>query len=103
MSSSRPKQTGTDALFDAVSKFASEVPIIVIATKKDEFFGTKFQEARKKCQGPLDWDWCDSFATDAVRERTNLIEGELKELNHGHLDACVAVAQGKSSHSSIFV
>lgn len=37
INSPRTLQTATEKLFLAVSQYAKEVPIVVVATKKDEF------------------------------------------------------------------
>lgn len=102
MSSVRTTQTATNELFQAVSKFSSEIPLIVIATKKDELFATKWQEARGKYKNAPDlMATCDKYADDEVMLRLSVIEDEMEQVRHGRLDACVAVSKGKNSLSYV--
>lgn len=41
INSSRTLQTATEKLFVAVSKYAREVPVLVVATKKDDFLDVR--------------------------------------------------------------
>lgn len=45
MNSARTQQTATDSLFRAVSNYAADIPIIIVATKMDQFRGIQRQEA----------------------------------------------------------
>lgn len=99
MSSARTKQTATEGIFTAVSKYASNIPIIVVATKSDEFSASKFQEAWRLYAPSVRnrdelFDRCDVFAADKVSERLKLMESEIQEVDGGRFDGCVALAKG---------
>jgi len=106
MSSARTQQTATEDLFKAVSEHTAEVPVIVVATKLDHFRGIMREQARELYEPTtheaspqerveLDRKYA-KFASDRIEERTDLIENELKSLDGGHLDGCVAVARSLS-------
>jgi GTPase SAR1 family protein len=62
INSPRTLQTATEKLFKAVSEYAHDVPIVVVATKKDDFCDINFSARRKemKKQG-LRFDEGDKF------------------------------------------
>lgn len=109
MNSDRTKQTATEDLFRAVSEHTAEVPVIVVATKLDQFRGIKREDARNQYEPSyeaspqerveLDKRYAD-YASEKIEERTDLIEAELKSLEGGHMDGCVAVAKSMSRLSS---
>ena len=47
INSPRTLQTATEKLFQAVSQYAEDVPIVVVATKKDDFLDIQFSAHRK--------------------------------------------------------
>lgn len=101
MNSARTQQTATESLFKAVSEYAAEVPIIVVATKMDEFRGIKREEAREMYEEEtpdmLELDQkCKAYMTEKVRERMELIEQEMQQTEGGRFDACVDVARSMS-------
>ena len=108
MNSDRTQQTATGDLFRAVSEHTAEVPVIVVATKLDQFRGIKREDARNQYEPSyeaspqervaLDKRYAD-YASEKIAERTDLIEAELKSLEGGHLDGCVAVARSMSCPS----
>jgi len=109
MSSARTQQTATEDLFKAVSEHTNEVPVIVVATKLDHFRGIMREQARDihepttyeaspQERVELDKKYA-KYASESIEERTDLIENELKSLDGGHLDGCVAVARGLSRPS----
>ncbi|KZF26032.1 hypothetical protein L228DRAFT_3439 [Xylona heveae TC161] len=96
MPSPRTKQNATLELFKAVSEYAQEVPIIVVVTKMDEFFGAKFYERRTlltRNRQPVVMEDCDRYAEDQVRERVTLIRAEMLAVHNGRLDACVPISR----------
>ena len=101
MSSDRTQQTATEQLFQAVSQHAAEVPIIVVATKMDQFRGIKREEARESYEGDipdlLEFDKkCKAHVVEQIRERMELIEKEMRQVEGGRFDACVDVARSWS-------
>ena len=110
MNRDRTQQTATEDIFKAVSEHTAEVPVIVVATKLDQFRGIMREDARNQYElsyeaSPqervdLDKRYAD-YASEKIEERTDLIEARLKSLEGGHSDGCVAVARSKS-HLSWF-
>ena len=100
MNSTRTQQAATERLFKAVSEYAAEVPIIVVATKMDEFRGIKREEAREMYEEDtpnvheLDKK-CKTYMAEKFRERMELIEKEMRQVEGGRFDACVDVARSK--------
>ena len=100
MNSARTQQTATESLFKAVSEYAAEVPIIVVATKMDEFRGIKREEARELYEEDtldvLELDKkCKAYMAEKLCERVELIEKEMQQVEGGRFDACVDVARSK--------
>lgn len=93
----RTLQTATEKLFQAVSLYASDVPIVVVATKKDDYldieFGT-YRKALKKEGKRFDEEACEQYAEERLRERIELVKSEMESVPGGRLDACLAVSQG---------
>jgi GTPase SAR1 family protein len=97
INSARTLQTATEKLFQAVSKYASDVPIIVVATKKDDLYEISFgarRKARKKEGLKFDEEDCEQYAEEKVQERIETIRNEMLSVPDGRLDACVAVSHG---------
>ena len=99
MSSDRTQQTATVNLFKAVSSYAAEVPLIIVATKKDRFEAIQRWEAEQIFQQSIDDELellrkCKVYAAGQTLERLDLIEGEMRNIDKGHFDACVSVAKG---------
>ncbi len=100
LNSARTQQSATLKLFKIVSQYTKIVPIIVVATKKDEFIGVKVMEARKKI-GSAGKDAneyfaaLDEYAEVQFCERMKTIERELVEIEGGRFDASVGVSKGK--------
>lgn len=94
----RTMQHATEELFKAVSQYAQDVPIIIVATKMDESVGAMVQKHRtssKKLGQTVTMDECDQYAEDRLRERVDLMKKEMLNVNGGRLDACVAISRGK--------
>ncbi|OJD36050.1 ras gtpase [Diplodia corticola] len=94
--SDRTMQSSTEQLFKMVSKYACEVPIIVVATMKDRFLAIEAAQHRESLeeQGlPVSYDECDRHAKGQLEERISQIRKEMLEVPSGRLDACVAVSR----------
>lgn len=90
-------QTATEKLFQTVSKYAAEVPIVVVATKKDDLLDIEFSKRRKelkRLKEPFDEEDCDSYAEEQLNTRLEQIREEMLSVEGGRLDALVAVSQG---------
>ena len=101
MNSDRIKQAATQRLFKSVSRYATNVPIIIVATKSDDFMAIKVHQARRLYAdsglGAEDfWRLADEYSKDQIRNRLNEIESELLKIPDGRFDGCVAVNQGTS-------
>lgn len=106
MDTARTQQTATEDLFKAVSEYTAEVSVIVIATKMDNFRGIQREQARGEHEptthepSPQERVELDKkymkFALDQIQKRMDLIEKEMRSLDKGHFDACVAVAKSLS-------
>lgn len=98
INSPRILQSATEQLFKAASELAAEVPIIVVATKKDDFLDIEFGAYRKqlKKEGKrFDEEACEAYAEEKLQERIETIRNEMLSVPGGRLDACVAVSQGE--------
>ncbi|RMY69848.1 hypothetical protein D0863_06191 [Hortaea werneckii] len=97
INSPRTLQTVTEKLFQAVSRYANDVPIVLVATKKDELLDIEFgihRKALRKAGQRLDEDACDAYAEQKLQERVAMIRSEMESVPGGKLEACVAVSQG---------
>ena len=99
MSSDRTQQTATVNLFKAVSSYAAEVPLIIVATKKDRFEAIQRMEAEPIFKQSIDDELeffrkCKVYAAGQTLKRLDLIKGEMRNIDKGHFDACVSVAKG---------
>lgn len=98
INSPRTLQTATEKLFQAVGQYASDVPIIVVATKKDDFLDIEFGARRKamKKEGlRFDEEACEEYAEGKLQERVDMIKEEMQTVPGGRLDACIAISQGR--------
>lgn len=76
------------------------MPIIVVATKKDDLLDIAFSKKRKamKQEGKrFDEEACEEYAEEQLRERIETIRSEMQSVPGGRLDACVATAVGKQN------
>ncbi|TKA34380.1 hypothetical protein B0A54_15211 [Friedmanniomyces endolithicus] len=97
------KVTATEKLFKAVSEFAADVPIVIVATKKDDFLEVQFgahRKAMKKDGLKFDEEACDTYAAEKLVERIERIKTEMQSVPGGRLDACVAISQELSKTTS---
>ncbi|KAL9624232.1 MAG: hypothetical protein Q9160_001479 [Pyrenula sp. 1 TL-2023] len=99
MHSDRIKQEATRRLFKAASKYATNVPIIVVATKSDEFKHIKAGEgfdlyADSGLKATEQFNKAREYAGDQIQNRLSEIESEMLKVEGGRFDGCVAVNQG---------
>ncbi|KAL8775566.1 MAG: hypothetical protein Q9209_000062 [Squamulea sp. 1 TL-2023] len=95
--------TATESFLKVASEYTAEVPVVVIATKMDEFRGIQRESARELFEpttyepGPEEMVELHrkytKYAQDEIVKRMDMIERELKSLDTGRFDACVAVAR----------
>lgn len=88
-------QRATEDLFKAVTKYAHEVPIIVVATKKDEFLSMKIGECSMKRSVSRSMEECIIDAKNQLEERINQIVGDISHVEKGRLNDWVAVSEGE--------
>lgn len=75
-----------------------DIPVVVIATKKDEFEGIKERELRMsyKNEGKqATLDQMDAYADNQLQIRLEKLEEEIAAIECGRFDLCVAVSKGK--------
>lgn len=97
MNSARTRQTATGSLFRAVSTYAADVPIIIVATKMDQFHAIQRYQAEERFAASTEDQAelsrrCKAYATEQLQERMLLVEQEMQEV--GRFDGCVCVAKG---------
>ena len=98
MDSVRIRQTATESLFTAVSKYAADVPIIIVATKMDKFREIQRQLAEKEYAESIKdkaelYEKGKAYAAEQLLKRMKQIEEEMREV--GRFDASVDVASSK--------
>ena len=106
VNSPRILQKATEELFLACSQYASDVPIVVVATKTDNYLdieSAKFRRACKKAGQRLEEDACDEHAAAQLLARIETIRTEMQSVEGGRLDACLAVSQGTQQQTSVTV
>ena len=77
------------------------MPIVVVATKKDDFLDIEFGSYRKqlKKEGKrFDEEACEQYAEERLQERIEMIRSEMESVPGGRLDACLAVSQGRQTN-----
>lgn len=103
----RTMQPATRRLFESISKHASRVPIVLVATQKDVFlnheYTSSWNELRSKGRSPsedLEVE-CKAFAEGKLTERARLIEEEMREIMKGdsRMETCVPVSKGENAMS----
>lgn len=102
INSARAKQTATEKLFKVVSQHAQDVPLLIIATKKDEFEDMKAGERRRQARKEriaISEDEIDASAEQQLQERLCKIAEEMHEIAGGRIDDCVAVSKGNESNA----
>lgn len=102
MNSTRTKQTATNEVFKAVSTYATDIPVIVVVTKSDEFRGSQFLEGRAKFETSITdaaqlMSTCDVYAANQVQTRIELIRSEMQEVEGGRFDTCVGISKSKNT------
>lgn len=98
LNSARTLQTATEKLFQAVGQYAHEVPVVVVATKKDDFLDIEYMAKKKELKRsglPFDEELCEAYAEEKLHDRLDEVRREMESVPGGRLDAIVAVSQGK--------
>jgi hypothetical protein len=93
------KQKATVELFKTVSRFANNVPIIIVGTKKDQFKDIKVGEAKRearKNKTEKSLGSFDAYAEVHFKRRMKEIETELLEIEGGRFDGVVGVSVDSS-------
>lgn len=90
MNSSRVQQNAAKEFFTIMSR-NSEIPIVIVQTKKDEFWDLQYGRARRIYVDSADME---AYADEELRKRIILIEEELSDIKHGRCDSVVAVSKG---------
>ncbi|KAL9079902.1 MAG: hypothetical protein Q9157_001241 [Trypethelium eluteriae] len=99
VNTARTQQRATRKLFEACSQSAKNIPIVVIATKKDEFIrmqkGTALEQMPNMDSIPTREFMArlQSFPEEQLQERMKLIENELLEVDTGRFDAILGVSK----------
>ncbi|KAL0764341.1 hypothetical protein CaCOL14_013183 [Colletotrichum acutatum] len=92
----RPVQAATQELFRIIDEYAQDIPVIVIATKRDDF--EKIHKSDRVmsalAQGEVpDLEDLAQFARDQVNGRLRDLEKLIMELDGGRFDSYVAVSK----------
>ena len=90
MNSPRVQQKAAIDFFTIVSQ-NSEIPIVVVQTKKDEFWDLQYGKARNMFITSAEKE---AYADEELRKRMVLIEEELADIKDGRCDSIVAVSKG---------
>lgn len=94
MDSDRVKQQGTYQLFETITKFAENIPVVIVCTKKDKFvhnrLGAAVLEGRDIAEAKQN-------AENEVRERLEVVSREILDMLGRNHDAVVAVSIRKFS------
>ena len=94
-------------MFKTISKYAKDVPIVIVATKTDKVFALKATEARQAItrEGKTAAEYVDAL-DNADKEaeiqcvnQLRLIECELQQIDGGRFDAAVAISKCKVDYS----
>ncbi|KAL8723618.1 MAG: hypothetical protein Q9181_007246 [Wetmoreana brouardii] len=89
MNSPRIQQKAAVDFFTIISQNA-EIPVVVVLTKKDEYWDLQFGKARKKFQNQ---DGQEAYADEELRKRLIAIEEILSDIKDARYDAVVAVSK----------
>ncbi|KAF6841016.1 hypothetical protein CMUS01_03680 [Colletotrichum musicola] len=101
----RPIQRSTENLFRIVDKYAKDVPVIVIATKKDEFEGIKETELKNlfKREGRKATDEeKEAYAAEKLVHRLQEIEEAISGVDLHRFDFCMAVSKAISEAMRVY-
>ncbi|KAI0862785.1 hypothetical protein F4860DRAFT_522773 [Xylaria cubensis] len=93
-SSTRMKQASTEKLFQAISKYAEDIPVVVIATKKDNFLSIEEGQARRVFREEgrkVTMEDCEEYAQDKLQDLLQRLQEDINDVK-GRFDACVAVS-----------
>ncbi|KAK2773433.1 hypothetical protein CKAH01_03893 [Colletotrichum kahawae] len=92
----RPIQRATQDLFRIIKEHADDIPVIVIATKKDEFEAiqctSRVTSLRRQGQQATFEDMVH-YAREQLDIRLEELEGQIVGMDDGRFDVCVAVSK----------
>lgn len=98
----RPGQEATKRLFKAIKKCQRQVPVLLVATKKDQYISMEIGNMRSDTSSSLQNK--EANALERLRERMATIETAITALEGARVDAFVCVSKGRqtlSDHVSI--
>ncbi|KAI6896472.1 hypothetical protein KC318_g10053 [Hortaea werneckii] len=90
----RPKQASTAQLFETAARFASEIPILVIGTKKDRYtdrMENEFRRGRRKNGLSVCEEEVVAYGEQKARERIQQLSNDMVGVAGARVDGCVAV------------
>lgn len=96
-------QTAHERLFRTLSEHGNDIPILVIATKRDLFLAAKEREGRlvlKRLNKPCGEEEIATYASQKLEERLSELSDELHK--KAHCDGFVAASTEGSLLSSSF-
>ena len=82
----------TTELFKILSETAREIPIMIIATKKDEYHDLQYMKAKRD---PAIFEDPELYADKELQNRVALIKKELLDIENGRCDDIVPVSYGR--------
>lgn len=100
----RPKERSTCRLFEAISKYAPNIPLVVVATHMDVLEGTEYlskqrslmREGRTMSQELH--NECDAFSKERLESRVEELATEMREVlgeqHEAQMVSCVGVSKG---------
>jgi hypothetical protein len=93
------KQASTEKLFKSISKYALDAPVVVIATKRDQFLDIAEGEAKRMLRGKgleVTTEACEQHAEEKLQGHLLRLQEDIINVG-GRFDACVATSMCMSS------
>ncbi|RYC65740.1 hypothetical protein CHU98_g413 [Xylaria longipes] len=97
-SSTRMKQASTEKLFQAISQYADDIPVVVIATKKDNYLSIEEGQAKRilrKEGRKVTIEDCEEYAREKLQDLLQRLQEDINNVG-GRFDACVATSIGQT-------
>ena len=91
---SRVVQKATERLFKAMHHCQRHVPVVLVATKKDQFLDMYMGKMRRTRGSMSDQD-AEAEANDQLEEMAQQIEADVVAIKGARVDAVVCVEQGQ--------
>ncbi|KAM0227196.1 hypothetical protein ACHAPO_011733 [Fusarium lateritium] len=95
----RLEQAAQTKLFKSLSEYAQDVPLVAIATKKDEFLGAMLMEARRvlpQRQGPVTLEALYLYGEKELQARLCRIDEELNNFGRFHDLVAISMPLGET-------